>query len=82
MNLARATDRAARVDDAPGSVDTGRAEYGPGAAAGHEIFHIISEIKAPQVADYAYVLERGLIAYQDQAASLRQDTRIISAHLG
>jgi branched-chain amino acid transport system ATP-binding protein len=63
----------------------------------NEIFHIISEIKAQgipillveqnarkalQVADYAYVLERGLIAYQDEAAKLRQDTRIISAYLG
>jgi branched-chain amino acid transport system ATP-binding protein len=63
----------------------------------NEIFHIISEIKAQgipillveqnarkalQVADYAYVLERGLIAYQDKAATLRQDTRVISAYLG
>ncbi len=63
----------------------------------NEIFRIIGEIKAQgvpillveqnarkalQVADYAYVLERGVIAYQDKAATLRQDARIISAYLG
>jgi branched-chain amino acid transport system ATP-binding protein len=63
----------------------------------NEIFRIIGEIKAQgipillveqnarkalQVSDYAYVLERGVIAYQDKAATLRQDRRIISAYLG
>ena len=38
--------------------------------------------KALQIADYAYVLERGKIAYQGEAAALRQDTAIITAYLG
>jgi len=61
------------------------------------IFNIISEIraegvtlllveqnarKALQVADYAYVLERGALAYGGPAAELRQDERIAAAYLG
>jgi branched-chain amino acid transport system ATP-binding protein len=38
--------------------------------------------KALQIADYAYVLERGQIAYQGAARALRQDEAIISAYLG
>ena len=38
--------------------------------------------KALQIADYAYVLERGEIVAQGSGAALRQDTAIISAYLG
>ncbi|MBN8639051.1 MAG: ABC transporter ATP-binding protein [Anaerolineae bacterium] len=38
--------------------------------------------KALQIADQAYVLERGQIAYQGEAHALRQDSAIISAYLG
>lgn len=38
--------------------------------------------KALQIADYAYVLERGEIAYQGEARQLRQDSAIITAYLG
>lgn len=63
----------------------------------NQIFDIISEIraegvtlllveqnarKALQVADYAYVLERGALAYGGPAAELRRDERIIAAYLG
>ncbi len=63
----------------------------------NEIFRIIADIKAQgipillveqnarkalQIADYAYVLERGLIAHQDQAAALQQNTSVIAAYLG
>lgn len=61
------------------------------------IFKIITEIrtqgvtlllveqnarKALQVADYAYVLERGQLAYSAPAAELRDDPKIIAAYLG
>jgi branched-chain amino acid transport system ATP-binding protein len=63
----------------------------------NEVFKIISDIKsqgipillveqnarkALQIADYAYVLERGTIVHEGTAAQLRQDSRIISAYLG
>ncbi len=63
----------------------------------NEIFRIIADIKAQgipillveqnarkalQIADYAYVLERGQIAHQDQAAALQQNTGVIAAYLG
>jgi branched-chain amino acid transport system ATP-binding protein len=63
----------------------------------NEVFAIIAEIKsqgipillveqnarkALQIADYAYVLERGSIAYEGKAADLRRDEKIISAYLG
>ncbi len=63
----------------------------------NEIFRIIADIKAQgipillveqnahkalQIADYAYVLERGQIAHQDQAAALQQNTSVIAAYLG
>ena len=63
----------------------------------NEIFQIIADIKAQgipillveqnarkalQVADYAYVLDRGTIAHQGKAETLRQDPNIISAYLG
>lgn len=63
----------------------------------NEIFKIIADIKAQgipillveqnarkalQIADYAYVLERGNVVYEGEAAQLRQDPRIISAYLG
>lgn len=62
-----------------------------------EVFNIISDIKkqgipillveqnarkALQIADYAYVLERGEVVYEGQAAKLQHDPRIISAYLG
>jgi branched-chain amino acid transport system ATP-binding protein len=62
-----------------------------------EVFQVLQEIKAEgttlllveqnarqalAIADYAYVLERGQIAYADSAQSLAQDQRIISAYLG
>jgi branched-chain amino acid transport system ATP-binding protein len=63
----------------------------------NEVFRIIGEIKAQgntillveqnarkalQVADYAYVLERGQIAYEGEASVLREDPRVIAAYLG
>ena len=63
----------------------------------NEIFRIIGEIKAQgipillveqnarkalQIADYAYVIERGEIVQQGEARVLRQDPTIISAYLG
>ena len=63
----------------------------------NQIFEIITEIraqgvtlllveqnarKALQVADYAYVLERGQLAYAAPAAELRDNTKIIAAYLG
>lgn len=38
--------------------------------------------KALQVADYAYVIERGQIAYEGEATRLREDPNIVSAYLG
>ncbi|HEX2905321.1 MAG TPA: ABC transporter ATP-binding protein [Phototrophicaceae bacterium] len=38
--------------------------------------------KALQLADYVYVLERGLVVYEENAAQLQQDNHIISAYLG
>lgn len=63
----------------------------------NEVFRIIADIKAQgipillveqnarkalQIADYAYVLERGQIAHEDAAAKLRADTSVIAAYLG
>jgi branched-chain amino acid transport system ATP-binding protein len=63
----------------------------------NEVFRIIGEIKAQgipillveqnarkalQIADYAYVLERGQIAHQGTAAALREDSSVIAAYLG
>ena len=63
----------------------------------NEVFAIIADIKAQgvpillveqnarkalQIADYVYVLERGVIVNEGAAADLRQDTRIIAAYLG
>ncbi len=63
----------------------------------NEVFRIIAAIKdrgipillveqnarkALQIADYAYVLERGQIAHADEAAKLREDTSVIAAYLG
>jgi branched-chain amino acid transport system ATP-binding protein len=63
----------------------------------NEVFRIIGDIKAQgipillveqnarkalQIADYAYVLERGQIAHEDSATKLRQDTSVIAAYLG
>ncbi|MCB9451534.1 MAG: ABC transporter ATP-binding protein [Anaerolineaceae bacterium] len=63
----------------------------------NEIFHIIEEIKergipillveqnarkALQIADYGYVIERGVIVYEGPAQQLQQDPKIISAYLG
>lgn len=63
----------------------------------NQIFNIITEIsaegvtlllveqnarKALQVADYAYVLERGKVAYHAPAAELRDDPRVVAAYLG
>ncbi len=63
----------------------------------NEIFKIIADIKAQgipillveqnarkalQIADYAYVLERGTVVHQGEAAKLQQDPQIISAYLG
>lgn len=38
--------------------------------------------KALQIADYAYVIERGQIAYEGEATRLREDPNIVSAYLG
>jgi branched-chain amino acid transport system ATP-binding protein len=63
----------------------------------NQIFEIITEIhaqgvtlllveqnarKALQVADYAYVLERGELVHAAPAADLRNDARIVAAYLG
>ncbi len=63
----------------------------------NEVFKIVADIKAQgipillveqnarkalQIADYAYVLERGTVVHQGNASELRQDPRIISAYLG
>ena len=63
----------------------------------NQIFNIITEIsaegvtlllveqnarKALQVADYAYVLERGEVAYHAPAVELRDDPRVVAAYLG
>jgi branched-chain amino acid transport system ATP-binding protein len=63
----------------------------------NEVFKIIADIKAQgipivlveqnarkalQVADYAYVLERGVITAEGAAERLRHDSAIISAYLG
>lgn len=63
----------------------------------NEVFNLIADIKAQGIpillveqnarkalgiADYTYVLERGTIAGEGVASSLRQDARIISAYLG
>ena len=63
----------------------------------NQIFEIIAEIrsqgvtillveqnarKALQVADYAYVLERGGLVHAAPAAELRDDPRIVAAYLG
>ena len=62
-----------------------------------EVFSIIADIKAQgipillveqnarkalQIADYAYVLERGEIVHEGRADQLRADPAIISAYLG
>jgi len=61
------------------------------------VFEIIAEIKAQgttllvveqnahkalQVADYVYVLERGVLAHAAPAAVLRDDERVVKAYLG
>jgi branched-chain amino acid transport system ATP-binding protein len=63
----------------------------------NEVFGLIADIKAQgipillveqnarkalQIADYAYVLERGTISHEGAARQLRQDASIISAYLG
>ncbi len=63
----------------------------------NEVFKIIGDIKAQgipillveqnarkalQIADYAYVLERGIVVHQGEASKLQEDPRIISAYLG
>jgi branched-chain amino acid transport system ATP-binding protein len=63
----------------------------------NEVFRVLKEIKdegttillveqnarkALAVADYAYVLERGEIAYEDAAGSLLTDQRVVEAYLG
>jgi branched-chain amino acid transport system ATP-binding protein len=63
----------------------------------NEISQIIADIKAQgipillveqnarralQVADYAYVLDRGTVTHQGKAETLRHDPNIISAYLG
>ncbi|HLA42734.1 MAG TPA: ABC transporter ATP-binding protein [Aggregatilineales bacterium] len=63
----------------------------------NEVFHIIEAIKkqgttillveqnarkALQIADYAFVLERGIIAHEGAATDLRENEDIITAYLG
>ncbi|MCZ2097393.1 MAG: ABC transporter ATP-binding protein [Anaerolineae bacterium] len=63
----------------------------------NEVFRIVGDIKnqgipillveqnarkALQIADTAYVLERGKIAHHGDAATLREDTSVIAAYLG
>jgi len=38
--------------------------------------------KALEITDYAYVLERGLLAHEGESRGLRQDPRVIAAYLG
>lgn len=63
----------------------------------NEVFYLITSIKtqgipillveqnarkALQIADYAYVLERGAVVQAETAARLREDASVISAYLG
>ncbi|MBZ0302202.1 MAG: ABC transporter ATP-binding protein, partial [Anaerolineae bacterium] len=63
----------------------------------NEVFDLIGEIKgegipillveqnarkALQIADYAYVLDRGTIVREGPAAQLRQDPQILASYLG
>jgi branched-chain amino acid transport system ATP-binding protein len=63
----------------------------------NEVFKLIADLKAEgtpillaeqnarralQVSDYAYILERGAIAHQGTASTLREDATIIAAYLG
>lgn len=63
----------------------------------NEVFSIIADIKAQgttillveqnarkalQIADYAYVLERGKVVREGAAAALQQDEEVIAAYLG
>ena len=63
----------------------------------NEVFNLLADIKgqgisilvveqnarkALQIADYAYVLERGVIAREGSAAQLREDPHILAAYLG
>ena len=63
----------------------------------NEIFYLIAAIKsqgipillveqnarkALQIADYAYVLERGTVAHEGPAADLREDASVVAAYLG
>lgn len=63
----------------------------------NEVFKIITDIKAQgipillveqnarkalQIADYAYVLDRGQVAHEDQASLLREDQSVIATYLG
>jgi branched-chain amino acid transport system ATP-binding protein len=63
----------------------------------NEVFRIIADIKAQgipillveqnarkalQIADYAYVIERGHILHQGDASALRDDPSIVQAYLG
>ena len=63
----------------------------------NEVFRVLADIrrdgttvllveqnarKALDLSDYAYVLERGQMAHEGEAAGLRDDTRIIDAYLG
>jgi branched-chain amino acid transport system ATP-binding protein len=38
--------------------------------------------KALEITDYAYVLERGLLAHEGESRGLRQDPRVVAAYLG
>ncbi len=38
--------------------------------------------KALEITDYAYVLERGLLAHEGESRGLRQDARVMAAYLG
>ncbi len=63
----------------------------------NEVFHLIEAIKAQgipillveqnarkalQIADYVYVLERGTVAHEGPAESLREDPSVVAAYLG
>ncbi len=63
----------------------------------NQVFKIITDIKtqgipillveqnarkALQISDYAYVLDRGIVAHSGKASELQNDSRIISAYLG
>ena len=86
-----------RADGQALAADARRAQPGPGAAGGAQIFATIAALRstgvtillveqnaraALEVADYGYVLEMGEVALQGPAEELARDPRVIETYLG